>query len=41
MGAWGPAIFSNDTSTDVRGDLEDLLGEGLTAQEATDRLTGE
>jgi hypothetical protein len=41
MGAWGPAIFSNDTSADVRGDLEDLLGEGLTAQEATERLTGE
>ena len=38
MGAWGPGIFSDDLATDVRGDFRDLIGEGLTPEEATDRL---
>jgi hypothetical protein len=38
MGAWGPAIFSDDTASDVRGDYRDLVGDGLTGPEATDRM---
>ena len=38
MGAWGPAIFSDDTACDIRGDYKDLLGDGLTPSEATDRI---
>lgn len=35
MGAWGTAIFSNDTSLDVRGEFRDLIGAGETAERAT------
>src|SRR4051812_26220930 len=38
MGAWGPAVFSNDTSSDVRDDFVDLIGDGLSAEQATERL---
>lgn len=38
MGVWGTAIFSDDTARDVRGDYQDLLGDGLTGVEATERL---
>lgn len=38
MGAWGPAIFSDDTACDIRGDYKDFLGDGLTPSEATDRI---
>lgn len=38
MGAWGPAIFSDDTACDIRGDYKDLLGDGLTPSEATNRI---
>jgi hypothetical protein len=38
MGAWGPAIFSDDTACDVREDYKDCLGDGLTPSEATDRI---
>src|SRR6516162_2497943 len=38
MGAWGPAIFSDDTASDVRGDYRDLVGDGLTGPEATDHM---
>lgn len=38
MGAWGPAIFSDDTACDIRGDYKDFLGDGLTPSEATDRV---
>jgi hypothetical protein len=41
MGAWGPAIYSNDTSADVRQDFEDLVGEGLSPVDATSRLMAE
>ena len=34
MGAWGPAIFSSDTSCDVRGTYEDMLCYGHTPEEA-------
>lgn len=41
MGAWGVAIFSDDLAADLRGDFRDLIGDGLTSSEATDRLMAE
>ena len=38
VGAWGTAIFSNDTSSDVRTEFRDLIADGLEPREATDRL---
>lgn len=38
MGAWGPAIFSNDTAPEVRDDFRDLVGRGATADEATAKV---
>jgi hypothetical protein len=38
MGTWGPAIFSDDTACDIRGDYKDFLGDGLTPSESTDRI---
>lgn len=38
MGTWGAALFSDDLAADVRGDLRDRLGDGLSADEATARL---
>ncbi len=35
MGAWGPAIFSDDTACDVRGEYRELLEDGLEDDEAT------
>jgi hypothetical protein len=41
MGAWGTAIFSDDTACDVRDDYRDHVGDGLSGPEATDRLLKE
>ena len=30
MGAWGTAIFSDDTAADIRGDYKDYIGDGLS-----------
>lgn len=38
MGAWGTAVFSNDTSSDVRSEFRDLVADGLDAKAGTDRL---
>jgi len=38
MGAWGTALFSDDTACDVRDDYRDHVGDGLSGPEATDRL---
>jgi hypothetical protein len=38
MGAWGPGLFSDDRACDVRDEFRDLIGEGLTAEEATERI---
>jgi hypothetical protein len=38
MGTWGPAVFSDDLAADVRDEFTDLIGEGLDARAATDRL---
>ena len=41
MGAWGTAIFSDDTAADVRDAFTDFVAEGLSASEATKRLVRE
>jgi hypothetical protein len=38
MGAWGPAIFSDDIACDVRLFYRDLVADGKTGSEATDLL---
>ena len=38
MGAWGPALFSDDTAADVRDGYRDLIGDGLSGPEATKTL---
>jgi hypothetical protein len=41
MGAWGTAVFSDDTACDVRDRYIDLMGAGLSGPEATRRLIHE
>lgn len=41
MGVLGPGIFSDDIACDVRDRYRDLLGEGLTGQQATQALLEE
>ena len=41
MGAWGTALFSDDTASDVRDSYRDLIGDGLSGPEATKRLVNE
>jgi len=41
MGTWGTAIFSDDTACDVRNDFRELIGDGLSGSEATQRLLAE
>jgi hypothetical protein len=41
MGAWGTAIFSDDVACDVRDVYRELLVEGHSANEATNRLLKE
>jgi hypothetical protein len=41
MGAWGTAVFSDDTACDVRDGYVDLLGDGLSGPEATKKLLRE
>lgn len=38
MGTWGVGIFSNDCSSDVRDEYRDLVAEGISSDEATNRL---
>lgn len=38
MGAWGTAVFSNDTASDVRSGFRELVADGLDVKAATDRL---
>ncbi|MBB3113226.1 hypothetical protein FHS18_005329 [Paenibacillus phyllosphaerae] len=35
MGAWGPGIFDNDMTCDVRDEFNALLAQGLSVIEAT------
>jgi hypothetical protein len=41
MGAWGTAVFSDDTACDVRDGYVDLLGDGLSGSDATKKLIRE
>ena len=41
MGTWETAIFSDDTASDVRDEFRDLIGEGLSTEQATDKLLRE
>lgn len=38
MGAWGTALYSNDTACDIRGEYVDLLRRGNTNEEVTQKL---
>lgn len=38
MGAWGTAIFSDDTALDIRDEWRDAILDGLSAEEATARV---
>jgi hypothetical protein len=38
MGTWGTGLFSDDTACDVRDEYLDLIGDGLSGPEATERL---
>jgi hypothetical protein len=38
MGAWGPAIFYDDTAADIRGDYRELLEDQVPDEEATQRV---
>jgi Domain of unknown function (DUF4259) len=38
VGAWGTAIFSDDTALDIRDEWRDAILDGLSAEEATARL---
>lgn len=38
MGAWGPAIFSDDVACDIRSDYRELLEDGVDGAEATRRV---
>lgn len=41
MGAWGPAIFSDDTAADIRGEYRELLEDQIPGEEATARIVEE
>lgn len=41
MGAWGVAIFSDDTASDIRSRFRDLIADGSTPEEATNTLLKE
>src|SRR5713101_427663 len=41
MGTWGVGIYADDLAADLRADFRDLIGEGLSATAAVDRLLGE
>ena len=38
MGAWGTAIFSDDTASDVRDEWREAILDGLSPEDATQRL---
>ena len=41
MGTWGTGLYSDDLAADLRGDFRDLVGEGVPASSAVDRLMSE
>jgi hypothetical protein len=38
MGTWGPGIFSGDLASDIRGLFREMIGDGLSAEAATEAL---
>jgi hypothetical protein len=38
MGAWGPAIFSDDVACDIRDDYRELLEDGVEDEDASARI---
>ena len=38
MGSWGPALFSDDTACDVRGDFREMIEDGVDDAEAMRRV---
>ncbi len=38
MGAWGPGLFSDDIACDVRDEFRDLVGQGVSVEDATERV---
>lgn len=38
MGTSGPAIFSDDLACDIRSEFRELIGDGLSPKEATDKI---
>ena len=41
MGIWGPELYQNDTSLDVKDEFNELYNNGRSAQEITDKLIEE
>lgn len=41
MGAWGPAIYSDDLACDIRDDFKELIGDGYDSDHATKTLENE
>ncbi len=41
MGTWGTALYSDDLAADLRSDFRNLIGMGLSADEAVERLASE
>lgn len=41
MGAWGPAIFSDDVACDVRNSYKELIADGVADEVATDQLVAQ
>lgn len=41
MGTWGYGIFDDDTASDIRGDFEEYIEEGLSIGEATENILQE
>ena len=41
MGTFGTAIFSDDFACDIRDEFKEYIGDGMTAEQATTKLTDE
>ncbi|MFO0962639.1 MAG: hypothetical protein U0625_06990 [Phycisphaerales bacterium] len=41
MGTWGTALYSDDFASDIRDEFRDLVGEGVSAEDAIGRLVTE
>lgn len=39
MGTFGTAIFSDDFACDIRDEFKELIGDGMTSEQATQTLT--